>query len=241
MQIEGNYIGTDLSGSVALGNGADGIHIDNGAANNVVGGPGTAASGSLAGAGNLISGNGTNGVEITGGTTTGSNGNTIEGNFIGTNGAGLKSVPNQQNGVRIMGSSGNQVGGTVVGTGNLISGNGADGIGIIGPETPTAADPGANSNVVIGNVIGLNLTREAGLSNAGNGLTIAQATSGNLVGVDTQGDIEGNVISDNRGDGILVVGAHATQNVIEASYIGADGMGRNAFPNATGVVISGGA
>ena len=144
----------------------------------MVGGAGTAASGFLTGLGNLISGNGVNGVEITRGTTTGSNSNTIEGNFIGTNGAGLKSVPNQQNGVRIVESSGNQVGGTAVGTGNLISGNGADGVAIIGPGTPIASvDPGANFNVIIGDVIGLSLTREAGLSNAGNGVTIAQATS----------------------------------------------------------------
>ncbi len=86
MQIEGNYIGADLSGSVALGNGPDDVHIDQGAANNVVGGPGTAASG-LSPARATCLGDGTNGVEITGGTTTGSNGDTIEGNFIGTNGA----------------------------------------------------------------------------------------------------------------------------------------------------------
>ena len=47
--IEGNYIGTDITGSVAIPN-RDGVYIALGATNNTVGGTAT-------GAGNVISGN----------------------------------------------------------------------------------------------------------------------------------------------------------------------------------------
>ena len=239
--IEGNLIGTNVTGTAAMGNIADGVQIDSGASGNVIGGASTATSGTLAGAGNVISGNGANGIEFTRGLTTGSSGNTVEGNFIGIDAAGTKAIANKQNGIRIVESSANLIGGTTSGTGNVVSGNGADGIVMVGPGTPSAADPGALSNVIIGNVIGLNDTREASLANTGDGIAIEQAAAANLIGVTGDGNLEGNVISGNGGNGVLITGAHATQNVIEATYIGTDGMGQNSLANTNGVLISAGA
>jgi hypothetical protein len=56
--IVGNDIGTDTTGTVALGNAVDGIAINSGSQNTV--------GGSAPGAGNVISGNGGQGVDLAG-------------------------------------------------------------------------------------------------------------------------------------------------------------------------------
>ncbi|MGI4936692.1 MAG: hypothetical protein ACRYF5_08105, partial [Janthinobacterium lividum] len=69
--IEGNYLGTDASGTVAVGNGDNGVSL-NGAVNTTIG------NGSVAGR-NLISGNLRNGIY-----TMNIDGLTIMGNYVGT-------------------------------------------------------------------------------------------------------------------------------------------------------------
>ena len=71
--VEGDYIGTDSTGSHALGNGRDGVYLWADASDNVVGGL-------AAGAGDVISGNRANGVII----DAGSAGNIVAGDYIGT-------------------------------------------------------------------------------------------------------------------------------------------------------------
>jgi parallel beta-helix repeat protein len=80
--IEGNYIGTNATGSVAAGNVFIGISISGGSNNNIIGGATAAAR-------NLISGNGFEGIRIFN-----SSGNQVLGNFIGTNAAGTAAIPN---------------------------------------------------------------------------------------------------------------------------------------------------
>jgi parallel beta-helix repeat protein len=246
-QIEGNFIGTNAAGTTALANGGAGVAITNGASGNVVGGI-SSNNGGLAGAGNLISGNTGGGIAISRGSTPGSNNNTIQGNFIGTDLTGTRSVGNQNDGVRIAESSGNTVGGESTGTGNLIAGNTAgstdpgNGVLIIGPGAAgTSVNPGANNNVVIGNLVGSSLTRTTALANQASGVAIEQTAAGNLVGVDPQGNFEGNIISGNSGNGILISGLHATANQVESNFVGTDALGMNPIPNADGVVIAGGA
>lgn len=67
------------------------------------------------------------GIEINGG-----NGNTIQGNYIGTDVAGTTLVGNGQHGVFVVDSSNNLIGGTTPGAENLIAGNGANGVTITG-------------------------------------------------------------------------------------------------------------
>ena len=74
--IEGNLIGTNAAGTAALGNGTDGILIDNATK--------IAIGGTSAGDGNTIADNAGAGVSITGG-----NENTIEGNSISQNAIGI--------------------------------------------------------------------------------------------------------------------------------------------------------
>lgn len=76
-KIWGNAIGTDMSGSLNMGNASNGIAIGNGAKNNQVGGVN-------AGEGNRIAFNGRNGVAVSGATATG---NAIQGNVIHSNGS----------------------------------------------------------------------------------------------------------------------------------------------------------
>ena len=86
--VEGDYIGTDVTGTVALGNNAavaefrGGVLLDNGASGNTIGGL-TATPGT--GAGNLISDNTNAGVSMD---TAGPN-NLVAGNLIGTNVTGV--------------------------------------------------------------------------------------------------------------------------------------------------------
>jgi len=116
--VEGNFIGTNSSGTAALGNDCSGVYISNGADDNVVGGTTAAAR-------NIISGNQLNGIRIDGD----SNGNVVEGNFIGTDVSGTHLLGNAENGVFIEnGSAGNIIGGTMAGAGNVISGNGLTGV-----------------------------------------------------------------------------------------------------------------
>lgn len=114
--VQGNFIGTDVSGTTAIGNGSCGVSINN-AGNHTIGG-------TTAAAGNVISGNNGSGVEITSQFSTG---NIVEGNFIGTDVMGTADLGNTGHGVSIGGSS-NTVGGASIGAGNIIAFN--DGAGV---------------------------------------------------------------------------------------------------------------
>ena len=115
--VQGNFIGTDSSGGVDLGNSQHGVFI-NGAPDNIVGGTGN-------GARNVIAGNGT-GVFIQGGAATG---NEVLGNFVGTNATGTVDVGNTFDGIRLGGSASNNViGGPNPSDANVIAYNGGDGV-----------------------------------------------------------------------------------------------------------------
>ena len=109
--IKGNYLGTDPSGTLDLGNGRDGVTLNT---------PSNAVIGGTAADRNLISGNTTVGVFVNG------TGHSIRGNYIGTNETGTAAIPNAV-GVQLLGggvvASNNTIGGTGPGEGNLISGN----------------------------------------------------------------------------------------------------------------------
>ncbi len=92
--IIGNYIGVDVTGSIAKGNGT-GIVVSG--ANNTIGG-------TTAGSGNVISGNVGDGIDIDG---SGATGNLVAGNWIGTNAAGTVAVGNTGDGVDISERPGN--------------------------------------------------------------------------------------------------------------------------------------
>ena len=131
----------------------------------------------------------------------GSDGNTIAGNWIGTDASGTADQGNNGDGILIDGDD------NVV-TGNVISGNNNDGIQING---------GATGNRVLGNLIGMNRLGDLALANTGAGINIFGG--GNTVGGTTAG--ERNVISGNF-QGISISTAQAVGNVVQGNYIGTD-------------------
>lgn len=155
-QVLGNYIGTDITGAIDIGNGQDGVHIT-GSSSNAIGGASIAAR-------NVISGNNGHGVHIN--TTFGaSNGNTVQGNFIGLQANGTTALPNSQSGVLITGNGSpinNVIGGAAAGAGNVIAHNGAGGV-VINTST---FDP-ATGNAVLSNSIFSNMGLGIDLGNAG--------------------------------------------------------------------------
>ena len=197
-RIEGNYIGTDPTGTIDRGNTDDGVNILNGASENVVGGTTPAAR-------NVISGNTFNAVLVNRAT-----GNRIEGNYIGTNKAGAKGLANGDGGgaaVLLRDSSGNTVGGTTAGARNVISGNGAEGFFI---------DPESDDNKVLGNRIGTAANGTGALGNGDDGVFVQG--SGNLVGDGTSAG--SNTVAFNGDDGVEVQDVSGTSgNAISRNSI----------------------
>ena len=216
--ILGNYIGTDVTGAVDLGNSDDGIDISTSS---------TTVGGTVAGARNIISGNDDEGIEISGATATG---NTILGNYIGTDDTGLLPLGNTERGVRIEnGASANIIGGNSVGARNVISGNTSGGISL----------SGSNSNTVQGNYIGTNAAGASALGNVGSGIRISSSASNNIIG--GGGSNEGNLISGNTNDGVHASGAGTNANIIQGNVVGLDAAGTAVIANlGDGVDIEGG-
>ncbi len=122
--IQGNFIGTDATGTTAHGNAIAGLRILN-SGGNLIGG-------SAPGQGNLISGN-LVGLHLEGLL---SSGNSLQGNFIGTTADGASPLPNALAGIILsVGSGGNRLGGTLAGEGNRIAFNNGDGVQLAGPDT----------------------------------------------------------------------------------------------------------
>jgi hypothetical protein len=144
--VEGNYIGTTLSAMAAAPNGLYGVYVAD-SPNNLIGGIGSLAR-------NVVSGNISGGVSIIGPVAAG---NSLRGNFIGTNASGTAAVPNNGGGIRIEQAPNNAIGSDLVGAGNLVSGNGNAGVTITGL--------GAQGNTVQGNKIGVDVTNTLPLGN----------------------------------------------------------------------------
>ncbi|MBE9165386.1 tandem-95 repeat protein [Tychonema sp. LEGE 06208] len=126
-KVQGNFIGTDKTGTVALGNNRDGIAIQS-----IIGGIGTAANniigGNTAAQRNLISGNKGNGVSFWGVATAN---NLLQGNYIGTQLDGVSPLGNLANGVAILdGPNNNTIGGIDPETGNAIAHNNLAGVAV---------------------------------------------------------------------------------------------------------------
>jgi uncharacterized repeat protein (TIGR01451 family) len=166
--IENNFIGTDFSGSAAVPNSGAGVLISN-SSFNTIGGPGVFnTTGTLVSQGNIISGNSGSGIQISG---QGSSGNTVQGNTIGLNASGSSRVPNQGDGVDILGSGRNVVGGLTQSSGNIISGNQGAGLNLIG----------ALGTAIQGNLIGTDSSGAGSAGNTGAGISLTNST-GSVIG-----------------------------------------------------------
>ena len=161
--VQGSYIGTNPGGSNSLSN-KDGVDIQSGGSNNTIGGT-TAATR------NVISGNQQEGVALS---FTGTSGNVVEGNFIGTDVTGTHALPNGDVGVFIAGATRNTIGGTTAAARDVISGNGFDGVYLF--LTGTA------NNVVEGDFIGTDVTGKLALPNTDSGVEIGGGNNNTIGG-----------------------------------------------------------
>lgn len=200
--VVGNYIGTDVNGTIDLGNGEDGVILELGAWHNVV-------------EDNLISGNGLGGVHIS---DRFSSYNTVVGNLIGTDASGTQALGNVSYGVAVGwgGANFNRIGGTWPGEGNLISGNDV-GVELHGREA---------GNLILGNLIGTNTNGTEAISN-NSGIFMIDDSSHNFIGGATPE--EGNLISGNGLAGMDLMPGE--RNFIIGNYIGTDASGTSALPN----------
>jgi parallel beta-helix repeat protein len=206
--IEGNFIGTNAAGTAGIGNGGSGINVFS--SGNTIGGLTAAAR-------NVISRNAT-GIWISLATT----GNTIQGNYIGTNAAGAAAIPNITEGVHITGgATANTIGGATASARNVISGNVSHGIFI-----------SSNLNIVRGNYIGTDATGAAALGNGANGVMISGGSSNQIV----DNVISGQITQPTAG--VFITGG-GTGNVLYGNFIGTNAAGTTAIANWWGVNIDG--
>jgi hypothetical protein len=205
--VEGNYIGT-VSGADNYKNQFDGILVDQSGGNTI--------GGSVNGAGNVVSNNAA-GIVIAG---PASAGNLVAGNFVGTSADGTAALGNKGDGIAILGSPANIIGGTTSGAANVIGGN-ANGVHISGA--------GATGNLVEGDFVGINGIGTAQLGNSLDGVAIDGNASSNTIGGTASGAAD--VIVSNGGAGVRVVSG-------VGNSILSDSMSTN---DATGIVLVGSA
>jgi hypothetical protein len=169
--LQGNMIGTDVTGTGAIANGSA-VEIEGGD-HNLLGGSG-------AGEGNLISGNGFHALRIEPGDPSWPEqepgpavGNRVEGNLVGTDRFGIGALPNGDPGgpltlaaISIQDTGGNTIGGTQPGAGNVIATNAGDGVEVVGDA--------AVENPIVGNAIFANgdAAGELGIDLESDGVTL---------------------------------------------------------------------
>ncbi len=116
----------------------------------------------------------------------------IQGNFVGTDEAGLSPDGNDGGGIRLDECAGVQIGGLDPAAGNLISANGGPGIHVRDQAFRQAA-----SNIIRGNFVGLSAAGDEALGNDGPGILLDSFIARQMAV-----EILDNVIGGNNGDGI---------------------------------------
>lgn len=191
LTVTNSYIGTDATGTAALGN-TDGIRIDGGSL--TAGAPG---------AGNVISGNAGTGIWALPSVSS----IVVHGNFIGTDATGVTAIANTI-GI-VTNALGSQIGGVAAGEYNVISGNSQAGILLSGVSAAATIE----NNVIGLTNLGLPLGNNTSGHPIGAGITVlsgAKATIGGAPGT--------NFISANGGQGVYL--ANAGPSTISNNIIG---------------------
>ena len=216
VRVQGNYIGTDISGEVDLGNIRHGVYLHQSASGVDV-------------IGNVISGNNSNGILLENGIY-----NDITGNIIGLDKDGTAAIGNSINGIQITGATFTTIGGLTATDRNVISANSGIGISVAG-----------NNTTILGNYIGTDASGNgASLGNTSYGIDVNSSITNVTIGGTAAG--AGNVVSGNLNAGILFqVGSTGTVqgNRIGVNAAGTttiNGNGAAVFLATTGGVTVGG-
>ncbi|EMI15641.1 Laminin G, subdomain protein 2 domain protein [Rhodopirellula maiorica SM1] len=149
-----------------------------------------------------------------------STGNSIVGNFIGTDSTGSSDLGNSRDGITISANN-NLIGSASAADRNVISGNNDEAIDV---------DAGYSGTIIQGNYIGTNADGTAAVPNGQNSSGtwggVLLDGGGNTVGGSGAG--EGNLISGNYEFGILI---HSSGNTIQGNLIGTDAAGTSSLGN----------
>ena len=203
--VKGNFIGTDVTGTVAIGNSEWGVVVE-GEGSNVVGGTSVAER-------NVISGNGSDGISMSQTAA-----NLVQGNFIGTDVSGTAAVPNGGHGVLSGRGEGNQIGGELAGAGNLIAFNGGDGV------RTNEAGVALIGDTIHGNSIHSNVGLGIDNTNGGNGEIAAPVITG-------VGPVQGTSLADCAID---VYSDDVDEGGIYYGTVAADALGAWTYPGLVG-------
>jgi len=209
--IAGNYIGVGADGVTDVGNSVNGIFVEDGVTNCLIGGP-------TAGDRNVISGNDANGIRFFNATTVN---NTVQGNYIGTNAAGTAGLltsfgtPSTPigDGIEFDNAKNSSV------LGNVISNNGTHGI--------TAVNSAANLTIR-GNTIGLTADGSSKLGNLSRGINIFNSPTPVIGGPNPN---DGNVVSGNV-EGIRV-DISSFSAIVQNNMVGTNKTGTAAIGNTS--------
>ena len=223
--IRGNFVGTDVAGTAAIGNATGGMrlrgHIDAATVRD-----------------NLVSGNVGDGIDLLPGTIGGPSHFTIAANRVGVDTQGDDPLANTGRGINLSatlianaapmvdnvigGTADPTPGGACDGDCNVIGGNGIDGI-LIFRITTSAPVTGTQ---VLGNHIGANAAGTGAVANTQWGIVIGGG-SGAVIGSPGAP----NVISGNTLSGVLIQSNPLGGNVIQSNLIGTTSDGAGALGN----------
>jgi hypothetical protein len=228
--IEGNYLGTDPTGNVELGNSGAGVRVFTGVGNRI--------GGVAPQARNVLVGNSSGNIVIAPNLTPQPVDTVVRGNYIGTNPAGTAALHTTaggaDDGIAIISAANTIVGGDddddgqadgVVLARNVISGN-SNGIRL----DPSSAGARITGLTIQGNFIGANATGTAAIGNFGDGIFAGTAinTTNLQVGGTTPG--AGNIIAASAARGF---GGGGLSMVMEGNLVGTDITGTLDFGNGT--------
>ncbi len=212
-------LGTDATGLIDKGNTTAGIQLLNT--------EGIHVGDTFPGTTNLISGNNFYGIQCQN-----SDSCLIAGNLIGGDGNGQTILQNTWTSVLISGKH-NQIGGTNSYGRNYIAVANSYGLQIT-----------ADSNVVLGNYIGLTVDGMSSLRNQTNGTAVSVRGAYNTIGGSlsaARNVIAGHNTGANGGHGVEFFGTNAHHNVALGNYVGTNASGISALGHSHGVNVQGGA
>lgn len=178
--IQGNFIGTDKSGAVAMGNGLYGVEDQSDHAT---------IGGLVASQRNVIAANKKAGIVLWLG---GAHDNVVEGNYIGTDASGTKALGNGEQGIAFSQAGANTVGGATPAAANVICANKGEGVGIF---------PGSGE-IIEGNRIGVDAAGHA-LGNGTWGVTVIAGSSNCLVKNNVIANNPNSAVFANAGEAIV--------------------------------------
>lgn len=201
--IQGNYIGTDVTGTQALGNGIalarPALVFGTSSRVNIVGDQVVSNGGPVdprPQSRNVIAGNGADAIRIfstSADTNTGlSQGHVIRNNYIGLDATGAAALPNAGRGITMDANSGN-----VQIVDNLISANAGDGVAVLDNPFPGTS--------LVGNGIGIGIAGQP-FGNGGHGVLVANLATGVSVGGRLVFAPTAAAIANNAGAGVFVDG-----------------------------------